>query len=324
MKAHRILLTGVTGQLGFALWPRLRLFGEVLPATRDGRLPGGGRGLALDLAAEPKMLARDIARLAPSIIVNAAAYTAVDRAEEEPKLAWRVNAEAPAVFAEYAAAHGAWLIHYSTDYVFDGQRSALPWREEDPTAPLNAYGRSKLEGEEAIRRIAPRHLILRSSWLYGPRGRNFLRTILARAQRGETLRVVDDQIGSPTAVSVVAEATALILARELVGSSFQGGLYHLACAGQASWFDFASAILEEARAAGLIERAVSIEAIASDQWPAKAARPAWSVLDSSRAEQVFALRLPHWRVALRDTIAELAEAVQASGLFMGASTCPSR
>jgi dTDP-4-dehydrorhamnose reductase len=326
MSGPRILLTGARGQLGFALFPALRVLGEVLPATRDGRLPGGREGIALDLAEAPARLKAALDRLAPRLIVNAAAYTAVDRAEEEPALARRVNAEAPAALAEWAEEHGALLIHFSTDYVFDGLSLALPWREEDPTGPLNAYGRSKLAGEEAVRGICRRHLILRSSWLYGPRGHNFLRTILARAARGDALRVVDDQVGSPTSVAVLAAATAQILAR-LVATDFPAaamGTYHLACAGQASWYHFAEAILEEALRAGLLAQRPPLAPIATRDWPAKAERPAWSVLDGRKAEAVFGLRLPHWRVALADTITELAEAARAGAfLLLEKPPCPS-
>ncbi len=325
MSAPRILLTGARGQLGFALLEPLRLLGEVLPATRDGRLPGGGSGIALDLANDPSELGTILQRLQPSLIVNAAAYTAVDRAESEPELAHRVNAQAPALMADYAEAHGALLVHFSTDYVFAGEGVARPWGESDRTGPINVYGRSKLAGEEAVRRSCRRHLILRSAWLYAHRGHNFLRAILDRARRGETLRVVNDQIGSPTSVAVLAQASVRIIAAALAAGSpgSLGGTYHIACRGQASWYDFAGAILEQARAAGLLPALPDLRPIASAEWPARAQRPAWSVLDVARAESAFGLCLPHWRVALGDTIAVLAESQRASAFLLGERPCPS-
>lgn len=325
MSASRILLTGARGQLGFALLEPLRLLGEVLPATRDGRLPGGGSGIALNLADDPTQIRAILQRLQPSLIVNAAAYTAVDRAEAEPELAHRINAQAPALMADYAEAHGALLVHFSTDYVFAGEGSARPWSESDRTEPINVYGRSKLAGEEAIRHTCRRYLILRSAWLYAHRGQNFLRTILDRARRGETLRVVDDQIGSPTSVAVLAQASVRIIAAVLAAGSpnAAAGTYHIACRGQASWYDFAAAILEQARAAGLLSTLPDLRPITSVEWPARARRPAWSVLDATRAESAFGLCLPHWRVALGDTIAVLAESQRASAFLLGERPCPS-
>ena len=224
----RILLTGRNGQVGWELERTLAPLGEVLAFDRKG----------FDLA-EPDEICHSLRELKPDIIVNAAAYTAVDRAEAESDMAMAINATAPGIMAEEARRLGALLVHYSTDYVFDGAKSA-PYTEEDATGPVNTYGRSKLAGERAIWESGCRHLIFRTSWVYGTRGGNFLRTILRLAAERDELRVVDDQIGAPTWCRMIAEASSLALARPDVPV----GLYHLAGSGETSWFGFARAILK--------------------------------------------------------------------------------
>jgi dTDP-4-dehydrorhamnose reductase len=232
----------------------------------------------------------------PDVIVNAAAYTAVDKAESEPELAHAVNAVAPALLAQEAARRGALLIHYSTDYVYDGAKAA-PYVESDKTNPLGAYGRSKLAGEEGIRASGCDHLIFRTSWVYAARGANFLRTILRLAAEREELRIVMDQIGAPTWARLIAEATALALRQALAErrhGRFESGLFHLACAGETSWHGFASAIV--AGRSGL--RVKTVTPITTADYPLPAPRPANSRLDTSAFRARFGLALPDWRDCL--------------------------
>jgi dTDP-4-dehydrorhamnose reductase len=280
----RILLTGRGGQLGWELERALAPLGEVTATDRA----------ALDLA-DPEAIRRALRAARPEVIVNAAAYTAVDRAESEPELAMRVNGAAPGELAEEAKRLGALLVHYSTDYVFDGAKRA-PYAEDDAPQPLNVYGRSKLAGERAIAAAGARHLILRTSWVYGLRGRNFLLAILRRAQSGETLRVVDDQRGAPTWSRQIAQATVHVLAR----CHDAAGLYHLSAAGQTTWCGFARAIVE---AAGL---AAAVQPIPSAEFCAAAARPRYSVLGCTKAARDLGVRLPDWREGLARCMAECA------------------
>lgn len=283
----RILLTGASGQLGWELRRALAPLGEVAAL---------GRAEA-DLA-DAAALRERVRALRPRLIVNAAAYTAVDRAEEETELAFAVNARAPRVLAEEASRAGALLVHYSTDYVFSGERDE-PYAEGDATGPLNVYGASKLEGERGIAEAGGAHLVLRTSWIYGWRGHNFLRTMLRLAREREELRVVNDQHGSPTWSRMVAEATAQILARCAGGEGFAlperlWGVYHLAAAGRTTWYDFARRILEgDARRAE--QRCRALRAVPSEEYPTPARRPRFSVLDCSRIAGAFQLRIPHWR-----------------------------
>jgi dTDP-4-dehydrorhamnose reductase len=245
----------------------------------------------------------------PDIIVNAAAFTAVDQAEREPAVARAINASAPALLAEDAARRGALLIHYSTDYVFDGAK-AEPYDEADRTNPLNAYGRSKLEGEEAVRASGAGHLILRTSWVYSSRGSNFLRTILRLAAERDELRVVADQIGAPTWARFLAEATALALRQamqERRSGGFESGVLHLAAAGETSWHGFASAILERARrlpdAPAL--RLKALTPITTAEYPLPAARPASSRLSTDRFRARFGLEIPAWETGLQLCLEEI-------------------
>ncbi|HEY3328084.1 MAG TPA: dTDP-4-dehydrorhamnose reductase, partial [Novimethylophilus sp.] len=246
----------------------------------------------------------------PHLIVNPAAYTAVDRAENEPELAMAINGVAPGILAEEAKRMHAMLVHYSTDYVFDGAKPG-PYRENDPTNPASSYGRSKLAGEEAIRAVDVPHLILRTSWVYGARGRNFMLTILRLANERHALDVVDDQLGSPTWSRMIAEVSALMLA----GGDLEAlsGTYHLSCAGSASWYGVARAILEEYRARReargwpvLRLQLQNIAPITTDQYPTAAKRPANSILDNGKLARTFGLELPEWRECLGMVLDEAA------------------
>lgn len=296
----RILLLGANGQVGSELLPRLASLGEVVPATRGGRLPGGAACELADLSA-PASLPALVERVAPTCVVNAAAYTAVDRAEQEKELAFRVNAEAPGVLARACADAGIPMVHFSTDYVFDG-RSERPWREDDPTAPLGAYGASKRAGEQAVQAAGSRHLVFRLCWVYAAHGSNFLRTMLRLAGERDSLRVVADQRGTPTPAHRIADTVARVLAAR----PGHGGLYHLAAGGECSWHEFAVAIFEGARARGLLARVPGVAAIPSSEYPTPASRPAYSRLDCTRLEADFGLALPPWREGLDEVLDQLA------------------
>ncbi len=283
---RRILLIGAQGQIGWELARTLAPLGTVVATTRAD----------LDLA-QPERIRSAVRRIAPTAIVNAAAYTAVDRAEAEPALARAINGTAPGVLADEAARAGALLVHYSTDYVFDGTRQT-PYAEDDPPNPQSVYGETKLLGEQAIRAAGGAHLIFRTAWVYGRRGGNFLRTVLRLAREREELRIVDDQIGAPTWSRGIAEATALVLARVLDRSSDHmdpsaSGVYHLSAAGQTSWYGFARAVVaRDPRPAEQI--CARVVPIATRQYPTPARRPAYSVLDNTRIGDRFGVRLPEW------------------------------
>ena len=284
----RILLTGAHGQVGWELRRTLSTLGEVV--ALDSR--------AMNLA-DPDAIRRGVAEVQPRIIVNPAAYTAVDKAEGEPDLARKVNAEAPGILAEEAAKSGALLVHYSTDYVFDGG-GEVPWREDDAPGPINVYGATKLAGEQAIIAIGCRHLIFRTSWVYGARGANFLLTMRRLMKERPELKIVDDQIGAPTWCRSLAEATAQALVQ--AGSHFRGadkpepwGVYHMTNGGETSWHGFAGAILE---LEGL-ETPPRLVPIPTSGYPLPARRPLNSRLDNGKLERVFGLRLPDWRQALK-------------------------
>ena len=279
MKRPVILLTGAAGQLGFELARLLPAHGEVQALDRA----------ALDLA-DADAIAAAVRRIEPQIIVNAAGYTAVDRAESEPALADAVNARAPAVLAAEAKRLDALLIHYSTDYVFDGM-SGQPYREQDPTHPLNVYGSSKLAGERAIAASGVAHLILRTSWIYGWRGQNFLLTMRRLAATRDELRVVADQFGVPNWSRVLAEATAGLVARGAAALAAKSGVYHLSGRGRASWFDFARAIFDDADRPRVVP-------ITTAEYPTPARRPASAVLATAKFEEAFGIVLPDWREML--------------------------
>jgi dTDP-4-dehydrorhamnose reductase len=305
----KILLLGANGQVGYALRRPLAALGDVVAATRDGRLDDGTECLVADLA-DDGSLARVLATADADVIVNAAAYTAVDRAEDEPTLAQRVNGDALAQIGAWAARRNAFVLHYSTDYVFDGL-ATRPYREDDNTAPLGAYGRSKLAGEIALRDSACDSMILRTAWVYGARGHNFLRTMLRLARERERLTVVDDQHGAPTSAPLIAATTIALLSRWTQADAARrkalAGTYHLAAGGATTWCGFARAIMARATAAGLIARAPEVAAIATSEFPTKARRPAYSVLDTTRLRGTFGVDLPAWETGLDAVVAEMTE-----------------
>lgn len=302
----KILLVGADGQVGFELERSLAPLGTVVPTTRSGRLPGGATGRALDLSDLDAVRALVLDER-PDWIVNAAADTRVDEAERETERAFRINGHAVGALGAAAAAVGARVLHYSTDYVFAG-RGDRPWRENDPTDPINAYGRSKLEGEMQLRAALPAHLVLRVAWVHAARGRNFLRTMLRLAGEREELRVVVDQVGAPTPARWIAEASAHAIARLGLagGEDRRYGTWHLAPAGSTSWHGFASAIVARAAAAGLLARVPRVVAVGSHEFPTPARRPAWSVLDTTALREAFGLALPDWSHGLDAVLGEIA------------------
>jgi len=304
-ESMRILLLGANGQVGHELSRALAPLGELVIATRKGELADGSRCLAADLADAASLVhALDTARA--NLIVNAAAYTAVDRAEDEPELAARINHRAPGEIGMWAAAHGARVVHYSTDYVFDGN-AMRAYREDDATAPIGVYGRSKLAGEQALAASGAAHLIFRTAWVYAAHGHNFLRTMLRLAAERDELRVVADQVGAPTPARWIADTTASVLTRANSDPA-NAGVFNLVADGQCSWYDFASAIVEGAQQRGLIARAPRVVPIATADFPTRARRPAWSVLDGSRLENTFGLQLADWHAGLDQVLDELAAA----------------
>ena len=300
----RILIIGRDGQVGFELAQALGPLGELVSVGRD----------RIDLA-DPDAIRREVRAIRPQLIVNAAAYTAVDRAESEPELANAVNGMAPGVLAEEAKRLGAPLVHYSTDYVFDGTKGT-PYSEDDATSPINVYGRSKLVGEEAIRAVDPPHLILRTSWVYGRRGRNFMLTMLRLAREGQPIRVVDDQWGAPTTSKAIASMTASVLVRLGLGLDpftercrAQGGVYNLTCSGQTTWFRFATRIFENALRPGIAVPECSLESppiltpIRTEEFPVRTPRPRHTVLSGAKLRQAFGLEMPDWSAALTECMA---------------------
>lgn len=286
----RIVVTGVSGQVGGALVKTLEPIGSIIAAGRE----------VLDLS-QPNRIASSLDRLSPDLIVNAAAYTAVDRAEDEKVLAYVVNVEAPGAIARWAAGHGVPLVHFSTDYVFDGTGSR-PWREDDPANPLSVYGISKLAGEEAIRSADGSHLIVRTEWVYAAQGTNFLRTIAQLAKERKELRVVADQFGAPTSARLIADAVAGVLGSggPSVADRFAAakGVVNVAASGETSWHGFAVAIVEGLKARGVTLAVESVVPIAAKDYPTKAARPANSRLDLTQLRLAFGIRTPRWDRAL--------------------------
>lgn len=296
----KVLLLGANGQVGHELRRSLGAMASVIAATRSGQLDDGTACETVDLQAVGQ-LPTLIQRLAPDIIVNAAAYTAVDRAEDERETAFRINADAPAALAQACASHGIMLVHYSTDYVFDGQ-ATLPYSEDDATAPLGVYGQSKLAGEEAIRSSGARHLIFRTAWVYGARGRNFLLSMLQRARQREALRVVADQHGTPTPAWLIADITARVIADQ----PHAEGTYHLTANGGTHWQGFAQTLLNEAAVLGLIGQAPTVTPIGSADYLTRAARPAYSRLDNSKLQNLLGEEMPEWTRALDPVLESLA------------------
>lgn len=297
-----ILVFGANGQVGRELLRALAGGDRLVAATRSGALADGSPCARADFADAGQALAL-LDRERPAVVVNAAAYTAVDRAESEPEAAFAANARAPGAIAGWCAAHGVPLVHYSTDYVFDG-RGERPYRVDDPTAPLGVYGASKLAGEAAIRAAGGRHLIFRTAWVYAPHGHNFLRTMLRLGAERDVLRVVADQVGTPTPAALIADVTAQALA----AGGERSGTWHLTAAGQTSWHGFAEAILAGAVARGLLARAPRVEAIATADYPTPARRPAYSCLDTASLQRDFGIALPDWRDGLAGVLDALAAA----------------
>ncbi len=300
----KILLLGKNGQVGWELQRALAVLGELVALDRQG-----ADGLCGDLG-DLAGLARTVQRVQPQVIVNAAAYTAVDQAEREPDRAHALNALAPALLAREAAALNAWLIHYSTDYVFDG-RGDRAWREDDAPAPLSVYGRTKLEGEQAIAASGCRHLILRTSWVHGARGGNFAKTMLRLAAEREELRVIDDQIGAPTGADLLADVTAHAIRHALPpmrrNDLTQPGIYHVAAAGETSWHGYARFVLQQARAAGRPLKAGpgQVRPIPTSAYPTPARRPHNSRLDTTLLRNTFGLSLPHWETGVARMLDEI-------------------
>ncbi len=295
----KLLLLGKNGQVGWELQRSLAPLGELVALDFDSPGP-----LGADFS-QPEQLAATVRAVAPDVIVNAAAHTAVDKCETEPDLARAINAAGPAVLAREAAARGAWLVHYSTDYVFDGS-GTRPWREDDPTGPLNVYGQTKLEGEEAIRTSGCKHLILRTSWVYAARGGNFAKTMLKLAQERDRLTVIDDQIGAPTGADLLADVTAHAL-RAVIGNPGLAGTYHAVASGETSWHGYACHAIALARRAGMMIR-VPVEAIdpvPTSTFPTPARRPHNSRLDTQRLREAFGLVLPPWQTGITRLIHEV-------------------
>jgi dTDP-4-dehydrorhamnose reductase len=305
-----ILLTGTTGQLGSELNRRLPKLGEVIALERND----------LDLR-EPEKIRQVMRDAKPQLVINAAAYTAVDAAETDQATALAVNAEGPRLLALEAKKIGAMLVHFSTDYVFDGSKK-VPYEETDPANPMNVYGRTKLAGERAVRSSGAPHLIFRTAWIYATRGRNFVLTILRLATERDELKIVADQAGSPTCAVDLAEATTTILVGMIAGNKGQfsfpevSGTYHMTAAGETTWYDFTKAILEEAAHAsqdlswfaaateGRPLLARRIIPITASEYASRTPRPAYSVLSNSRLTQTFGITLPDWRTQLHRCFAE--------------------
>ena len=303
----RILLLGKNGQVGWELQRSLAPLGELIALDRHpcpNPLDPHAPPLCGDLA-DLEALARTVQQLRPQVIVNAAAYTAVDKAESEPALAQRINADAPGLLAQLAHQSGAWLVHYSTDYVFNGS-GHLPWAEGSPTGPLNVYGHSKLAGEGAIVAAGRRHLIFRTSWVYAARGANFAKTMLRLAQQRERLSVVDDQCGAPTGAELIADVSAHAVALVLRGAA-EPGTYHLAAAGETTWHGYASSVIEQARRLRpeLDWRVQAIDAVPSSAFPTPAQRPHNSRLDCALLQSRFGLHLPPWQQGVQRMLAEV-------------------
>ena len=300
----KVLLLGKNGQVGWELQRALAPLGELVALGRQG-----AGGLCGDLG-DAEGLRATVREVRPDVIVNAAAYTAVDRAESEPELAEAVNGVAPGVLAEEAAALGALLVHYSTDYVFEGE-GERPWQEDDPTAPVNVYGMSKWQGEEAVRAANPFHLILRTQWVYAARGKNFLSTMLRLAAERDRLQVVDDQFGTPTHAELIADVTAHAMRGVLVQPSL-AGTYHLAAQGVTTWHGYAQYAIGVARELGWPTRVQdkAIVAVDTSAFPTPARRPHNSRLALDKIEQAFDLRMPDWRDGVIRTIEERGSAAK--------------
>lgn len=302
----KILLFGKNGQVGWELQRALQPLGNVIATGRE-HATEEMCGDVSDVAG----IRRTIAGIKPDVVVNAAAYTGVDQAESEAGLARAINAVAPQVMAEATEKLGAWLVHYSTDYVFPGTGTE-PWAEDDPAGPLSAYGRSKLEGEQGIVQASGRYIILRTSWVYAARGKNFAKIMLRLARERDTLNVVNDQIGAPTGAELIADVTGHIIRRLLCGRQSQealSGIYHLAADGYTSWHGYARRVLQAAEAAGykLKVKSDGIGAIPTSAYPTPAPRPLNSRLRTGKLKQAFDLHLPRWEQGVDRMLEEILE-----------------
>ncbi|MDT4291131.1 dTDP-4-dehydrorhamnose reductase [Methylomonas sp. MO1] len=294
----KVLLLGKNGQLGWELQRSLAPLGELVALDRFDQHYCG------DLS-NPNGIAETVRALRPDVIVNAAAYTAVDKAESESELANTINAVAPGTLAEEAKRIGAWLVHYSTDYVFDGSGDK-PWREDDQVGPLNVYGQTKLAGERAIEASDCRHLIFRTSWVYAARGNNFAKTMLRLAQERQQLSVIDDQIGTPTGAELLADVSAHAI-RHSLKTPEAAGVYHLTASGETSWYDYAHLVFDYARRAGIELKTdkQSVAAIPTSAYQTPAKRPLNSRLNTEKLQNVFGLQLPAWQLGVERMLSEL-------------------
>jgi len=296
----KILLFGKNGQVGWELQRSLSSVGELVALDTDDQMPCGDFTRLEDII-------QTIHSVSPDIIVNAAAYTAVDKAESESALAHTINTQAPKILAQESLKIGAWLVHYSTDYVFDGN-GTKPWKETDPTAPINIYGSTKLEGEKAVINSGCKHLIFRTSWIYSARGENFIKTMIRLAQSRDHLSVIDDQIGAPTGAELLADVTAHSICTALRQPQVSG-LYHLAAKGEISWYGYANFVLDKARQSGikLQVQAENIRPVTTDVFPQTARRPGNSRLNTKKIEHTFDLTLPLWQTGVTRMLTEIFE-----------------
>ena len=297
----KVLLLGRGGQVGWELQRSLSVLGDVVAVDFDpAHNPDGLCGDFTDLAG----LAETVHRVQPQIIVNAAAHTAVDKAESEPNLARLINAWAPTVIAQAATTLGSWLVHYSTDYVFDGS-GHKPWLETDATGPLSVYGRTKLEGEQAVA-STPKHLILRTSWVYAARGGNFAKTMLRLANEREALTVIDDQVGAPTSAELLADVTAHAI-RAAIANQQLAGLYHCVAGGETTWYGYCQYVLAQAKALGWTLKAgpAQVSPTTTASYPTPAQRPLNSRLNTAKLQSAFGLTLPHWQQGVARMLTEI-------------------
>ena len=296
----KILLFGKNGQVGWELQRSLSSVGELVALDTDDQMPCGDFTRLEDII-------QTIHSVSPDIIVNAAAYTAVDKAESESALAHTINTQAPKILAQESLKIGAWLVHYSTDYVFDGN-GTKPWKETDPTAPINIYGSTKLEGEKAVINSGCKHLIFRTSWVYSAHGKNFIKTIIHLAQSRDYLSIIDDQIGAPTGAELLADVTTHSIYTAL-RQPHVSGLYHLAAKGETSWYGYANFVLDKARQSGikLQVQAENIQPVTTDAFPQTARRPRNSRLNTRKIEHTFDLTLPLWQTGVTRMLTEIFE-----------------
>lgn len=296
----KILLLGKTGQVGWELQRSLAPLAEVVALGRDA-----DKDLCGDLTNLPR-LAETVRAVAPDVIVNAAAYTAVDKAEADVETAYTINAQAPGLLANLAEECGAWLVHYSTDYVFAGTRS-VPWQEHDTTGPLNVYGQTKLEGERQIAAATERHLIFRTSWVYAARGGNFAKTMLRLAQERDSLNVINDQHGAPTGAELIADVTALAIKAVVSGTRDLGGIYHLVAAGETTWHEYAQFVLQQAEKAGVALKASAstVLPVPTSAFSTPAKRPLNSRLNTEKLTQALGLVMPPWQQGVARMLTEI-------------------